>query len=84
MLTMQDLQGKNIAGALKNMTVKSGTSKDGNPYTYLELTYINDWRQRVFLNDDQRFAFLNACELYKSNITGDKPASDEEKSKSPF
>lgn len=88
MLTMQDLQNKSLKGVIEDVMVKSGTSKDGNPYTYLEIIYINGWKQRAFLNDDQRFGFLNACEVLKSRheqktdvLAGSQPVDS---STSPF
>ena len=88
MLTMNQLENKSLKGAIEDVLVKSGTSKDGNPYTYLEIIYINGWKQRAFLNDDQKFGFLNACELLKSRseqksdiLAGSQPV---ESSTSPF
>lgn len=85
MLTLQDLKNKNVVSTIQGLYVKEGTTKDGNNYNYLDLMFKNGWHTRIFLNDDQRFGFLNACETVKSDsLEGSEDVSIEEKSNLPF
>lgn len=49
--------------AIESLTVCQGIAKEtGNPYYYLSLKFINGYEKRIFLNDDSKFAVLNALD----------------------
>lgn len=56
-----------LTESIQSFTVKSGTSKEGQPYCYLELTLINGYKARIFANSDATFAYSNAFELLELN-----------------
>lgn len=46
----------NQLSKLKSLTYGTGIAqKTNNPYTYLDLIFENDYKVRVFLNQDQKF-----------------------------
>lgn len=45
-----------------SVEVKQGTSKDGAPYCYVELHFINGFTKRLYPNDAERFAIISAFE----------------------
>lgn len=60
---MDKYLNNNIKNAIESLTVCQGTAKEsGNPYWYLSLKFINGYEKRIFLNDDSKFAVLNAIE----------------------
>ena len=42
------------------VSVNQGTSKDGAPYCYVELHFINGFTKRLYPNDAERFALISA------------------------
>ena len=47
---------KNLISKLKSISLNSAVSrKTNNPYTYVNIVFDNDFRLRVFLNDEQLF-----------------------------
>jgi len=41
---------------LKSVFLRTEVSKKtNNPYTYLDVTYLNDYQQRIFLTSEQKF-----------------------------
>lgn len=42
------------------VSVKSGTTKEGTTYYYVELHFINGFTKRLFPNDAERFALISA------------------------
>lgn len=44
------------------VSVKSGQSKEGTPYCYVELHFINGFTKRLYPNDAERFALISAFE----------------------
>lgn len=53
-------KNQELKNAIKSVTIKDGTTKDGNPYEYLEIEYINGFRTRTYFNSMNEFGYLNA------------------------
>lgn len=84
-LTLNDIINKDLYPAIKSCVIKTGRSKDGVEYQYLDLVFKNDWSKRVFLSSDGLFGLLNAAELLKSQaLSGAEPANLDQKSNFPF
>lgn len=83
-LTLNDIQGKNLVSTVEALIPKKGKTKDGMEYDYLDLVFKNGWTKRVFVGSDGVFGVLNAAELLKSESLGGSQASLEEKSNLPF
>lgn len=58
---------RDFKAALASVELKTGTSKEGNPYTYLNLVFINGYSKRLFLNDEALFALRNAIDTLASS-----------------
>lgn len=54
-----------ITDVIKKVELGQGTSKSGTQYTYVQITLINDGEERIFLNSDSKFKWVNAVELLK-------------------
>lgn len=55
---------KDLKGAIKSLTVVQGTAKDsGNVYYAIEIEFINSYKKRLFLRNDEAFAWCNAFDL---------------------
>lgn len=58
---------ENLVSKLTAVNVEVLTSsKTGKPYTTVTYQYVNGYKHRVFLNNEQEFAIKNAAE-YKTN-----------------
>lgn len=54
---------QDLRAAISGLTVVSGTAKDtGNIYYAIELSFINGYSKRIFLRQDELFAWCNAFE----------------------
>lgn len=60
MSDLQDYHNQDLTDSIKLLTVKQGKSKEGTDYYYLELTFINGFTKRIFVNSTESFGFLNA------------------------
>ena len=60
MSELQDYHNQDLTDSIKLLTVKQGKSKEGTDYYYLELTFINGFTKRIFVNSTESFGFLNA------------------------
>ena len=60
MSELQDFHNLDLTDSIKLLTVKQGKSKEGTDYYYLELTFINGFSKRIFVNSTESFGFLNA------------------------
>ena len=60
MSELQDFHNQDLTDSIKLLTVKQGKSKEGTDYYYLELTFINGFSKRIFVNSTESFGFLNA------------------------
>ena len=60
MSEFQDYHNQDLTDSIKLLTVKQGKSKEGTDYYYLELTFINGFTKRIFVNSTESFGFLNA------------------------
>lgn len=60
MSELQNFHNQDLTDSIKLLTVKQGKSKDGTDYYYLELTFINGFSKRIFVNSTESFGFLNA------------------------
>lgn len=60
---------KDLRPAIQNMTVVQGTSKEGNVYFAVEITFINGYQKRIFLKSDEQFAWCNAFDMINANQT---------------
>ena len=47
---------------IDEVSVKNGVSKDGSPYVYIVLHFINGFEKRIYPNDAERFAIISAFE----------------------
>jgi hypothetical protein len=57
----------NLLSKLKDVQLETLTSKAGKPYTTVTYFYVNGYKHRVFLNDEQEFAIRNAEESTNKN-----------------
>ena len=58
---------KDLRSAISGLTVVQGTAKDsGNVYYCVELSFINGYVKRIFLRNDEAFAWANAFELVQA------------------
>lgn len=53
---------KNITKVISSLELKSGKSKEGSDYLYLDLAFINGYSKRIFLNNESMFAIRNAID----------------------
>lgn len=60
MSELQDYHNQDLTDSIKLLTVKQGKSKEGTVYYYLELTFINGFTKRIFVNSTELFGFINA------------------------
>lgn len=60
MSELQDYLNQDLTDSIKLLTVKQGKSKEGTDYFYLELTFINGFTKRIFVNSTESFGFINA------------------------
>ena len=60
MSELQEYHNQDLTDSIKLLTVKQGKSKEGTDYYYLELTFINGFTKRIFVNSTESFGFLNA------------------------
>lgn len=59
---------KDLRGIISGLTVVTGTAKEsGNIYYAIELTFINGYKKRMFLKDDERFAWVNAMDQLETS-----------------
>lgn len=56
---------KDIIGSISTITLGEGKSKAGNTYHFLDILFINGYKNRVFLNSDAMFGIEDA--ISKSN-----------------
>ena len=64
--------GKNYSKVIKEVIVVQGTAKDsGNIYYAVELKFINGYSKRLFLRNDEAFAWANAFELIETQNSVD-------------
>lgn len=60
---MQELLNQDIKDCVKSIIPRQGTSKDGAPYMYLEITLINGKPLRHFLRANEDFVWENAVSM---------------------
>lgn len=65
--------------AISSCQVKQGTSKEGSPYSYIEIQFINGYSKRIFMNDEMKFAIFNSIDAMIAS--GNKEAENEESRK---
>lgn len=53
-------QGKNYKDALEKLEVISDVSKEGKPYSCIQLTFVNGYQTRLFARGGDAFAIANA------------------------
>ena len=59
---------RELKDIISTVTVVQGVAKDsGQPYYAIQLSFINGYSKRLFLKDDERFAWVNAMELIETN-----------------
>lgn len=59
--SLADYHNRDLRKVISNLTVASGTAKEsGNIYYYIEMTLINGYKKRIFVNSDEAFAWINA------------------------
>lgn len=61
--------GRDLKGIIGQVNVIQGTAKDsGNTYYAIELSFINGYKKRLFLRDEERFAWTNAIEQLDTQV----------------
>ena len=55
--------GKDVKKIIKKMEIVQRTSKDGNPYFAIEMTFNNGYTKLLFINAQEQFAWTNAFDL---------------------
>lgn len=60
MSELKDYHNQDLTDSIKLLTVKQGKSKEGTDYYYLDLSFINGFSKRIFVNSSEMFGFLNA------------------------
>lgn len=73
---MEKYYNLDFKDAIRSIQVKQGTSKEGSPYTYIELSFINNYSKRIFMNDEMKFAIFNSIDTMMAS--GNKEAENEE------
>lgn len=58
---------RDLTKSINNLTVVQGTSKEGNVYFAIEITFINGYKKRIFLRSDEQFAWCNAFDMIDAN-----------------
>ena len=60
--------GRNLKDSIANVEVCQGTAKDsGNIYHYVQITFINGYQKRMYLQSAEAFAFTNAFDMIQTN-----------------
>lgn len=60
-MDLQQYKDEEIMDIISSVKIKEGKSKDsGNIYYYVNITFVNGYEKRLFLNNDERFAWLDA------------------------
>lgn len=58
--------GRNLKDAISNVEVCQGTAKDsGNIYYYVQISFVNGFQKRLYLQSAEAFAFTNAFDMVK-------------------
>ena len=52
---------------IDKVDVKQGTSKDGAPYCYVQLHFINGYTKRLYPDDAERFAIISAIDYSQTS-----------------
>ena len=53
--------GRDVTSAIQSLEIKEGKAKQtGNPYTFLNLTFVNGYAVRIFLDSGGKFAVSQA------------------------
>ena len=59
--SLQKYLNQELKGIVQSIVVIQGTAKDsGNIYYAIEMTFINGYKKRIFLRNDEQFAWVNA------------------------
>lgn len=66
-MDLQQYLDQELKGAIRSVRVQQGKAKDsGNIYYYVQLIFINGYEKRIFLNNDESFAWINAFQQLES------------------
>lgn len=66
--SLQKYLGRELKESLQSIQVVQGQAKDsGNIYYAVELTFINGYKQRIFLRGAEAYAWTSAFELITVN-----------------
>ena len=56
--------GQDLKGIISKIEVVQGTAKDsGNIYYAIELSFINGYKKRLFLKNEEQFCWANAIDI---------------------
>lgn len=55
--------GKDLIKGIDSLVVTQGQSKDGAPYCYLSLNFINGFTKRIYIQTAENFAFNNLISI---------------------
>lgn len=67
MSNLSAYKNQELKNAIKSFQIKDGTTKDGNPYEYLETEYVNGFKTRTYINSMNEFGYLNAFQQIQNN-----------------
>lgn len=60
-MDLSKYQNKELKGAIESMKIYKGKAKEsGNDYYAVDIEFINGYKKRLFLNNEESFAFCNA------------------------
>lgn len=67
--TLSKYMGKNLKDIITDVQVVQGTAKDsGNIYYAIEISFINGYKKRLFLKNEEQFAWTNAIDQLETQI----------------
>ena len=67
--TLAKYMGQDLKEIISDLQVIQGTAKDsGNIYYAIEITFINGYKNRLFLRGAEQFAWVNAFEQLQTQV----------------
>ena len=64
---LQNYIGRDIKNIISQMEVVSRTSKEGNPYLAIQITFVNGFQKILFIQSAETFAWVNALEYLQTS-----------------
>lgn len=67
-MDLQKYQDQELKGVIRSLRVMQGKAKDsGNIYYYIQMVFVNGYEKRIFLNNDETFAWVNAFDVLEQD-----------------